>query len=136
MRIGNIYNGIEKTKWSRNNISLVQKWLNSEKKNNLLKTDSFENLRDWTYASDIPRAINSIIKNKNNFKILNLVSPYLIKDINFMKIINSNEKLLESKNKDTVNNASVSIFKKKLIFNDWTSPKRGINLIKKLNEKN
>ena len=135
LRIGNIYNGSEKKKWSRNNISLFQQWLNSSKKNFLLKTSSFENLRDWTYAKDIPRAINSIIKNNSNFKILNLVSPYLIKDINLMKKICSNEKLLFSHNKLSINNASVSIYRKKLKFNDWTSPKRGINLIKN-NEKN
>ncbi len=55
LRIGNIYNGNEKKKWSRNNVSLVQQWLNSLKKNIALKTSSFENIRDWTYAKDIPR---------------------------------------------------------------------------------
>ena len=135
LRIGNIYNGNEKKKWSRNNISLVQQWLNASKKNILLKTNSFENLRDWTYAKDIPRAINSIIKHNNSFKIINLVSPYLIKDINLMKKISSNENLLVSENEDVINNATVSIYKRKLKFNDWTSPQRGINLIKK-NEKN
>jgi Nucleoside-diphosphate-sugar epimerases len=80
LRIGNIYNGDEKKKWSRNNISIFQHWLNASKNNILLKTSSFENLREWTYAKDIPRAINSIIKYNNNFKKLNLVSPYLIKD--------------------------------------------------------
>lgn len=135
LRIGNIYNGNEKKKWSRNNISLVQQWLNASKKNILLKTSSFENLRDWTYSKDIPRAINSIIKYNNNFKILNLVSPYLIKDINLMKKICSNENLLLSDNKHTINNATVSIYKRKLKFKDWTSPQRGINLIKN-NEKN
>ena len=135
LRIGNIYNGNEKKKWSRNNVSLVQQWLNALKKNILLKTSSFENVRDWTYAKDIPRAINSIIKNNNNFKILNLVSPYLIKDIKLMKKICSNEKLLLSDNKEVINNATVSIYKRKLKFNDWTSPQRGINLIKN-NEKN
>lgn len=135
LRIGNIYNGNEKKKWSRNNVSLVQQWLNASKKNILLKTTSFENLRDWTYAKDIPRAINSIIYYNNNFKILNLVSPYLIKDINLMKKICSNENLLVSNNTNTNNNATVSIYKRKLKFNDWTSPQRGINLIKN-NEKN
>ena len=135
LRIGNIYNGNEKKKWSRNNISLVQQWLNASKKNFLLKTTSFENLRDWTYSKDIPRVINSIIKNNNNFKILNLVSPYLIKDYDLMKKICSNKDLLLSENKHTINNATVSIYKRKLKFNDWTSPQRGINLIKN-NEKN
>ena len=135
LRIGNIYNGNEKKKWSRNNVSLVQQWLNASKKNILLKTTSFENLRDWTYAKDIPRAINSIIYYNNNFKILNLVSPYLIKDIILMKKICSNENLLVSDNTNTNNNATVSIYKRKLKFNDWTSPQRGINLIKN-NEKN
>jgi len=135
LRIGNIYNGNEKKKWSRNNVSLVQQWLNASKKNILLKTSSFENLRDWTYAKDIPRAINSIIYNNNNFKILNLVSPYLIKDISLMKKICSNENLLVSNNKNANNNATVSIYRRKLKFNDWTSPQRGINLIKN-NEKN
>ena len=135
LRIGNIYNGHEQKKWSRNNISLVQQWLNSMKKNITLKTSSFENIRDWTYAKDIPRAINSIIKNNNNFKILNLVSPYLIKDINLMKKICSNKNLLMSDNKEAVNNAAVSIYKSKLKFYNWTSPQRGINLIKN-NEKN
>ena len=109
--------------------------LNASKKNILLKTTSFENLRDWTYAKYIPRAINSIIYYNNNFKILNLVSPYLIKDINLMKKICSNENLLVSNNANTNNNATVSIYKRKLKFNDWTSPQRGINLIKN-NEKN
>ena len=135
LRIGNIYNGNEKKKWSRNNVSLVQQWLNSLKKNISLKTSSFENIRDWTYAKDIPRAINSIIKNNNNFKILNLVSPYLIKDINLMKKICSNKNLLVSGNKDPINNATVSIYKSRLKFYNWTSPQRGINLIKN-NEKN
>jgi nucleoside-diphosphate-sugar epimerase len=135
LRIGNIYNGNEKKKWSRNNVSLVQQWLNSLKKNTVLKTSSFENIRDWTYAKDIPRAINSIIKNNNNFKILNLVSPYLIKDINLMKKICSNKNLLVSGNKNPINNATVSIYKSRLKFYNWTSPQRGINLIKN-NEKN
>tara|TARA_B100000579_G_scaffold256071_1_gene210779 strand:+ start:724 stop:1647 length:924 start_codon:yes stop_codon:yes gene_type:complete len=135
LRIGNIYNGKEKKKWSRNNISLVQQWLNASKKNVLLKTSSFLNLRDWTYSKDIPRLINSIIKNNSNFKILNLVSPYLINDYNLMKKICSNKKLLVSENKLTINNAAVSIYNRRLKFNDWTSPQRGINLIKS-NEKN
>ena len=124
-----------KKKWSRNNVSLVQQWFNSLKRNITLKTSSFENIRDWTYAKDIPRAINSIIKNNNNFKILNLVSPYLIKDINLMKKICSNKNLLVSGDKEAINNATVSIYKRRLKFYNWTSPQRGINLIKK-NEKN
>ena len=52
-----------------------------------------------------------------------------------MKKICSNEKLLLSDNKEVINNATVSIYKRKLKFNDWTSPQRGINLIKN-NEKN
>ena len=99
-----------------------------------MKTSSFENIRDWTYAKDIPRAIDSIIKNNNNFKILNLVSPYLIKDINLMKKICSNKNLLVSDNKDAINNATVSIYKSRLKFYNLTSPQRGINLIKN-NEK-
>ena len=79
--------------------------------------------------------INSIIYYNNNFKILNLVSPYLIKDVNLMKKICSNKNLLVSSDKDAINNATVSIYKSRLKFNNWTSPQRGINLIKN-NEKN
>ena len=46
LRIGNIYNGNEKKKWSRNNVSLVQQWLNASKKNILLKTTSFELIKE------------------------------------------------------------------------------------------
>ena len=136
LRIGNIYNGIEKKKWSRNNVSIFQQWLNSSKRNIVLKTNSFETLRDWTYAKDIPKAINSIINNNNNFKILNLVSPFLIKDNDLMKKINPNQKFIELDHKGIKNNATISIYKNKLAFNNWTSPQRGINLIKKLDEKN
>ena len=79
--------------------------------------------------------ITSLLSDNNNFKILNLVSPYLIKDNNLMKKICSNKNLLVSGNKDPINNATVSIYKSRLKFFNWTSPQRGINLIKN-NEKN
>ena len=87
-RLGNTYNGEEKKNWSRKNISMFQKWHNSSKKNSILKTDSFDTKRDWTYAKDIPVVFDKIIKSKNKkIKIINLVSPYIKKDIQMMKII-------------------------------------------------
>ena len=61
-RLGNIYTGFERTKWSRANVSLMQQWLNNFDNNILLSTNSFDTLRDWTYLNDIPHAIHSIIK--------------------------------------------------------------------------
>ena len=52
-----------------------------------------------------------------------------------MKKICSNKNLLVSDNKDAINNATVSIYKSRLKFYNWTTPQRGINLIKN-NEKN
>jgi nucleoside-diphosphate-sugar epimerase len=135
-RLGNIYTGFERTKWSRANVSLMQQWLNNFDNNILLSTNSFDTLRDWTYLNDIPHAIHSIIKHENNFKILNLVSPYVYKDFDIMKKISKNIKLLKSLKKEVRHNATYSIYTKKIKFKNWTSPQRGINLIRGLNEKN
>ena len=136
LRIGNIYNGFEMSKWSRKNVSIIQQWLNSFKKNRSLKTNSFNVRRDWTFIEDIPKAIHDIIKNDNNFKILNLVSPYICKDIDIMKKITKDKSLFQSEYKEAKHNATSSIYMKKINFNNWTSPQRGINLIKKSYEEN
>ena len=136
LRIGNIYSGFEKTKWSRANISIMQQWLNSFENKVLLKTNSFDTLRDWTYLNDIPHAIHSIIKHNNNFKILNLVSPFILSDFDIMKTITKKINLLKSLNKKTRHNAAYSIYINKIKFKNWTSPQRAINLIRNLNEKN
>ena len=136
LRLGNVYCGYEKSKWSRVNVSLIQNWLNSYENNKLLKTNSFNSMRDWTYLKDIPNVIHSLIKNNNNFKILNLVSPYISSDIDIMKKITKHKNLLKTYNKEAIYNASYSIYKNKIKFNNWTSIQRGISLIKKLDEKN
>ena len=89
LRIGNIYSGHEKIKWSRLNVSQIQKWINDNKKNKILKTNNFNTLRDWTFVNDIPKALNSLIINNQHFKILNLVSPYCYKDIYIMNKISN-----------------------------------------------
>ena len=130
LRIGNIYSGHEKIKWSRLNVSQIQKWINDNKKNKILKTSNFDTLRDWTYVKDIPKALNSIIINNQNFKILNLVSPYCYKDIYLMKKISKNKKLINSLEKNINNNASYSIYINKILFKKWTTFQRAFNLIK------
>ena len=35
----------EKIKWSRLNISQIQKWINDNKKNKILKTNNFDTLK-------------------------------------------------------------------------------------------
>ena len=143
LRIGNIYSGheidvveelirisgYEKIKWSRLNVSQIQKWINDNKKNKILKTSNFDTLRDWTYVKDIPKALNSIIINNQNFKILNLVSPYCYKDIYLMKKISKNNKLINSLENNN-NNASYSIYIDKILFKKWTTFQRAFNLIK------
>ena len=131
LRIGNIYSGYEKIKWSRLNVSQIQKWLNDNKKNKMLKTNNFDTLRDWTYVKDIPKALNSLIINNQNFKMLNLVSPYCYKDIYLMKKISKNKKLIKSLEKNINNNASYSIYIKRILFKKWTTFQRAFNLIKK-----
>ena len=103
----------------------------------ILKTNSFETYRDWTYLQDIPYAIHNIIKENRKFKILNLVSPYILKDKDIMMLIAKDKNMLKSKNLQTIHNASYSIYLKKIKFKNWTSPHKVINLIKKKNyEKN
>jgi dTDP-D-glucose 4,6-dehydratase len=114
----------------------MQQWLNSFENKVLLKTNSFDTLRDWTYLNDIPHAIHSIIKHNNNFKILNLVSPFILSDFDIMKTITKKINLLKSLNKKTRHNAAYSIYINKIKFKNWTSPQRAINLIRNLNEKN
>ena len=41
----------------------MQRWLNENKKNKILKTNKFDTLRDWTFVNDIPKALNSLIIN-------------------------------------------------------------------------
>ena len=53
-----------------------------------------------------------------------------------MKKISKNKKLLVSKYEKTKHNASRSMYLNNIKFKNWTSPQRGINLIKKLYEKN
>lgn len=133
-RLGNIYSGNEKRKWSRSNVSILQQWIDDFRINKTLTTNSFECLRDWTFLTDIPSAIHSIIENNNNFKILNLVSPHILKDIDVMREITKNKKLLKSKNIKAIHNASYSIYLDKIKFKNWTSPKKAIRLIKRVND--
>ena len=95
----------------------------------ILKTSNFDTLRDWTYVKDIPKALNSIIINNQNFKILNLVSPYCYKDIYLMKKISKNNKQINSLENNN-NNASYSIYIDKILFKKWTTFQRAFNLIK------
>tara|TARA_B100000929_G_scaffold252639_1_gene213149 strand:- start:115 stop:1011 length:897 start_codon:yes stop_codon:yes gene_type:complete len=134
LRLGNVYSGFEKKLWSRKNVSIYQVWLNNAKKNRILITDSFESKRDWTYVKDIPLIINSIINSKNTkIKIINLVSPFVKKDIQMMKIISKkiNRKInLKEKSLHNIkHNASLSIYLKNFKFNKWTSPEKAINKI-------
>ena len=134
IRLGNVYNGIEKKLWSRKNTSIFQKWFDNCKKNIPLQTDSFLTKRDWTYVKDIPLMIDSIIKSKNKrIKIINLVSPYIKTDIQMMKYIykKMNKKYNYSENKlSKINhNATQSLYRKNFKFNKWTSPLKAITLI-------
>jgi len=131
LRIGNIYSGNEFKKWSRSNTSLFQNWLNTSKKRKIMKTNSFNTFRDWTFVNDISIALHNIIKKRNKFKLLNLVSPFIIKDIDLMRLIDSNAKHIEIEGSNLSNNSTVTIYRNKLSFKNWTSPKKVINLIKK-----
>ena len=131
LRIGNIYSGNEFKKWSRGNTSLFQNWLNASKKRKIMKTNSFNTFRDWTFVNDISIALHNIIKKKNKFKLLNLVSPFIIKDIDLMRLIDSNAKYIEIEGSNLSNNSTVTIYRNKLSFKNWTPPKKVINLIKK-----
>jgi len=134
LRLGNLYGGFEKKLWSRKNVSIYQTWLNSAKKNHTLITNSFKTKRDWTYVKDIPQIINNIINSKNTkIKIINLVSPFVKKDIQIMKIIlkkvNKKNNFKERTPLTTKHNASISIYLNKFKFNEWTSPEKAINQI-------
>ncbi len=131
LRIGNIYSGNELKKWSRSNTSLFQKWLNASRKRKIMKTNSFNTLRDWTFVKDISIALHNIIKKGNKFKILNLVSPFITKDIDLMRLIDSKAKHIEIEGSNLLNNSTVTIYRNKLSFKSWTSPTKVINLIKK-----
>ena len=131
LRIGNIYSGNEFKKWSRSNTSLFQNWLNASKKRKIMKTNSFNTFRDWTFVNDISIALHNIIKKRNKFKLLNLVSPFIIKDIDLMRLIDSNAKHIEIEGSNLSNNSTVTIYRNKLSFKSWTSPTKVINLIKK-----
>ena len=133
LRIGNIYNGFEKIKWSRFNISQMQRWLNENKKNKILKTNNFNTLRDWTFVNDIPKALNSLIINDQHFKILNLVSPYCYKDIYIMNKISNKSRskdFIQLQEKHTINNATYSIYINRIFFKKWTTFQKAINLIR------
>ncbi len=131
LRIGNIYSGNELKKWSRSNTSLFQKWLNASRKRKIMKTNSFNTLRDWTFVKDISIALHNIIKKGNKFKILNLVSPFITNDIDLMRLIDSKAKHIEIEGSNLLNNSTVTIYRNKLSFKSWTSPTKVINLIKK-----
>jgi len=60
-----------------------------------------------------------------------LVSPFIIKDIDLMCLIDSNAKHIEIEGSNLSNNSTVTIYRNKLSFKNWTSPKKVINLIKK-----
>ena len=96
-----------------------------------MKTNSFNTFRDWTFVHDISIALHNIIKKRNKFKLLNLVSPFIIKDIDLMRLIDSNAKHIEIEGSNLSNNSTVTIYRNKLSFKNWTSPKKVINLIKK-----
>ena len=96
-----------------------------------MKTNSFNTFRDWTFVNDISIALHNIIKKRNKFKLLNLVSPFIIKDIDLMRLIDSNAKHIEIEGSNLSNNSTVTIYRNKLSFKNWTSPKKVINLIKK-----
>ena len=96
-----------------------------------MKTNSFNTFRDWTFVNDISIALHNIIKKRNKFKILNLISPFIIKDIDLMRLIDSNAKHIEIEGSNLSNNSTVTIYRNKLSFKNWTSPKKVINLIKK-----
>jgi len=133
-RLGNVYSGIEKKLWSRKNVSMFQKWLDSSKKDVPLETDSFLTKRDWTYIKDIPLMINSIIKSKNKkIKIINLVSPFIKTDLNMMKCISKKMSkkfnFIENKFSTINHNAAQSLYWKNFKFNKWTSPSKAITLI-------
>jgi len=137
-RLGNLYSSIEKIKWSRNQLSAIKRWVDDYNNKKILKTESFKMNREWTYLADIPKVIHSIFNSsKNNLNILNLVSPYIISDLEVMKIIETNkrmQKLFVEKNPSSqINNATYSIYIKKFNFNKWTSPKKGIKKIKNRN---
>ena len=96
-----------------------------------MKTNSFNTFRDWTFVNDISIALHNIIKKRNKFKLLNLVSPFIIKDIDLMRLIDSNAKHIEIEGSNLSNNSTVTIYRNKLSFKNWNSPKKVINLIKK-----
>ena len=100
-----------------------------------MKTNSFNTFRDWTFVNDISIALHNNIKKRNKFKLLNLVSPFIIKDIDLMRLIDSNAKHIEIEGSNLSNNSTVTIYRNKLSFKNWTSPKKVINLIKKYMKK-
>ena len=88
------YSSIEKIKWSRNQLSAIKRWVDDYNNKKILKTESFKMNREWTYLADIPKVIHSIFNSsKNNLNILNLVSPYIISDLEVMKIIETNKRM-------------------------------------------
>ena len=48
-----------------------------------------------------------------------------------MRLIDSNAKHIEIEGSNLSNNSAVTIYRNKLSFKNWTSPKKVINLIKK-----
>ena len=95
----------------------------------MAKTNSFNTLRDWTFVKDISIALHNIIKKGNKFKILNLVSPFITKDIDLMRLIDSKAKHIEIEGSNLLNNSTVTIYRNKLSFKSWTSPTKVINLM-------
>ena len=51
-----------------------------------------------------------------------------------MRLIDSNAKHIEIEGSNLSNNSTVTIYRNKLSFKNWTSPKKVINLIKKIHE--
>ena len=74
-----------------------------------MKTNSFNTFRDWTFVNDISIALHNIIKKRNKSKLLNLVSPFIIKDIDLMRLIDSNAKYIEIEGSNLSNNSTVTI---------------------------
>ena len=137
LRLGNIYSGFEKKSWSRSSVSFLQKWISNLNKKKFMQTNFFNSRRDWTFAKDLPLILYNIISSKKKKpRIINLVSPYIRKDIQIMKhIINKNSKMIvaieDKKNKKT-KIPTRSIYLHKYKFNNWTSPEKAINKIIKL----
>ena len=62
VRLGPVYGPFERPRHTRMQVSLVRRWLDAARRGEAIVVATPEARRDWTYAPDLPRALDALLR--------------------------------------------------------------------------